>query len=92
MGDISKKMGNALKYIVFTHIGRVVALLLLLPLFSYISDVATNDCTGTVFYVLFVVCAVILSFYTLVFIVFAWVINPMREYSENRKIREHFKK
>lgn len=91
MKKILSKILFGLKYIVLTHIGRIVTLMLLAPLFNYLSDIAANDTTGYVFYIAFLVCVGALLLYTLVFIAFAWVINPIREYKENKKIKEEWK-
>ena len=92
MKNILSKITTALKYVVFTHLGRLITLMLLAPLFNYLSDVAKSDTTGYVFYIAFLVCVGALLLYALVFIVFAWIINPIREYRETKKIREEYNK
>ncbi len=91
MKKILSKILFGLKYMVLTHLGRIITLMLLAPLFSHLSDIAANDTTGYVFYIAFLVCIGALLLYTLVFIAFAWVINPIREYKENKKIKEEWK-
>lgn len=91
MKNILNKILTGLKYVVLTNLGRIITLMLLAPLFDYLSQNASNDTVGQVFYIAFLVCVGALLLYTLVFIVFAWIINPIRDYRENKKIREEWK-
>jgi len=85
MKNLLTKCKNALNFLFLTHIGRIITLILLAPTFNYISNEVASDSVSVFFYYAAMVCFGLLLVYGLVFIAFAWVINPIREYRNNKK-------
>ena len=79
-----KKIKNALFWMTHTKLGWLLISFGWLALFMYIND---NVEGSWAFWVATPALAYIVGL-TLVMIAYAWVINPIREYKENKKLRE----
>lgn len=81
-------MKKILTQIFCTKIGWLVVCLLLAGLFLILSDYYDSAFFVIAMYVSLIYPVVL----TLIMIIYAWIINPMRDRRENKKIIEKFKK
>ncbi len=83
------KIKSFFKYLVLTNLGRIILTFVLMAV-SFITSDYVND-NITLYSVLQYTgygCVAILMIYTLVFIVFGCIINPIREWKQNKKLKE----
>lgn len=81
-----------LSWLVLSNFGRILMLVILTPLFLYLSTVVSSTLLSNIFLYGFYVTSGLIGIYMLVLIAFAWVINPIREAKENKKIRDEYNK
>jgi hypothetical protein len=81
-----------LSWLVLSNFGRILMLVILTPLFLYLSTVVSSTLLSNIFLYGFYTTSGLIGVYMLVLIAFAWVINPIREAKENKKIRDEYKK
>lgn len=64
------------KFFVFTHIGRFIIVLILLPVFEYFRDNSQNDMISTVCGYLSIISIAFMLLYALSFITYTFIIKP----------------
>jgi len=88
MSKILTKLKNTVLFLFCTHIGRILFLFLFAAINFLISDYTGNDYVYLGTYYAFVASIIALFGYFLVFIAYAWVINPIREYKQNKAFQK----
>ena len=91
MNKILNILKKTAQFIFLTNIGRILLLFALAPTFLFLSEAVASATLSVVLYYAFMACIGALLVYTVVFIVFAWIINPIREYKSNKKLQEELK-
>ena len=87
-----KTVKSILSFLVLSHFGRMLALFILTPLFLWLSGIVTSYLLADIFFYAFVTTTSLIGVYMLVLIAYAWVINPIRENKERKKLYEQNKK
>lgn len=82
-----KNIGNALKWLVTTKLGWLILSFVWIAIFLIIDD---NIESNWAFWTALPGFAYIVGLF-LVMVAYAWVINPIREYKENKKLRDENK-
>ena len=91
MKNILDKIKLGLLWVFCTNIGRLLLLFVLVPFFGYLSSVTVNLDLSAALNDASMVCAGILLLYVLVFIVFAWIINPIKDYRAMKQAQKDAK-
>lgn len=88
MSKILTKLKNTVLFLFCTHIGRILFLFIFAAINFFISDYTSNDYVYLGTYYSFIASIIALFGYFGVFIAYAWVINPIREYKKNKAFQK----
>lgn len=78
---------NILSWLIHSKIGWVVLGFIFAAIFLISSNYVENETFYNVLYYAGMSCIAFIAVMTLIFIVFAWVINPIREYKERKEFK-----
>lgn len=85
------KIKFILSQIFLTNIGRIALLFVLTPLFLLLSDIITYTLLSNILFYSSCITATGLGIYIVILMVYAYIINPLKELKENNRIYEELK-